>query len=190
MSVDTEGLEQYIQNGTINVDEIVGVGARVPAGRYVAKLIAVEGKMSKKDKPMIEARYEIQEGKDAEGNDRSGDDLLAFYSLAVTAPKKKGQRPFAPGIVEMKTAFAAVGAPLPAGYGFPIDEKQAAKLFAKQLGKKLLDIAVLEEKTKDKETNEERINTRVKILGLAKKGAAAAAPAASGESTSSVDDLL
>lgn len=175
-------LEQYIQDGTINVDEIVGVGVRVPAGRYVAKLIAVEGKVSKNQKPMVEARFEIQEG------EQEGSDLLAFYSLSVTPPKKAGQKPFAPGIVEMKTAFAACGAALPSGYGFPIDEKQAAKLFAKQLGKKQLDIAVLEEKSKDKETGEERTNTRVKILGLKKGNAAAAAPAAA--AATSNDDLL
>lgn len=167
---------------TVNIDEIVGAGSRVPAGRYAAKLIAVEGKESKKQKPMIEARFEIQEG------DQAGSDLLAFYSLIVMAPKKAGQKPFAPGIVEMKTAFAAAGAPLPAGFGFPLEPNAAAKVFAKSLGKKLLDIAVLEEKSKDADTGEERINTRVKVLGLAKgKGAPAAAAAPVQES---IDDLI
>lgn len=176
----------------LGLDEIVGRGARVPQGRYTAKLINIEGKDSQSGKPMVEARFEVQSG------DHEGEDILAFYSLSVTPPKKPGGKHFAPGLIEMKTVFDAVGEPLPASFRFPYkDSRACAKEFAKRVGKKLLDIMVIEEREKPKEGESEgQLRTRVRVLGVASgksggksasKAAAAQAPVAAAEDE---DDYL
>jgi hypothetical protein len=169
---DIESQQSYMDTlgGAVNVDEVVGASARIPVGRYPMRLIDVDGKESKKGYAMVECRLEVQASKAG----HEGEDQLIWFSLIVMAPKKKGQRPFAPGIVEAKAAFAAAGAPLPAGFAFPLDPTAAKKVVAKHLGKKILDVVVVEERKIDKETGDEIVNTRAKIVGVWKGEPAAA----------------
>ncbi len=150
---------------TIDVDTITEIGERVPAGRYNAKLIACEGKLSKKNKPMVQATFEVTQG------EYQAMEIVCFYSLAVS--EKKSKR-YAGGILEIKAALNAVGTPLPQGYQFPLDMTKAANLYAKALANKNVDIVVYDEKYTDKETGQEKSTTRAKVV---QKGAATATAA-------------
>ena len=170
-----EAIVNAAQQGGIDVDDVVGAGARLPIGRYAMKLIAVEPQESKANgkAPSIACRLEVLEGK------HEGSDHMTWFTLTAMPPKKAGGKIFAPGVAEMKAAFAAVGKPLEPGMRFPLLNPAAcAKLVAQRLGKARLDVLLLEEERVNKETSETITSTRTKILGLAGSGSASVAPAA------------
>lgn len=155
------------QNQTINVDDIAVIGDRLPAGRgYIARIGTVEGKKSRNDKPCVYATFEVIKG------EHEGKEATCFFSLSVT--KGKDGRTYASGIVEMKRIFAAIGKPLAANFGFPLNEQTAAQLLHKKLQGLQVELAVIEEKDRNGATDDNgnvKVYTRTKVIGLANKPA-------------------
>lgn len=162
-----QGQEQSVpyQGTHVNIDEITEIGQRVPVGRYSCRLIACEGKLSKKSKPMVQATWEVLKG------EHEGSEITLFYSLSVTQKKdKRGTlRTYASGIVEMKAALAASGNPVPANYQFPLDMHKAAQLYAKACKSKIMDVLVTPDSYDEKDesgnpTGKKVETTRAKLV--------------------------
>jgi hypothetical protein len=132
---------------SINVDEITIIGEQVPVGKYRAKLIASEGKLSRKSKPMVQATWEIVEG------EQQFKEVPMWYHLNVTRKKnKKGvMQTYASGVADMKQAFAVAGQPVPSGFQFPLDKDKAAALYAKIMRDKVCSIVVIQESYDEKD---------------------------------------
>jgi hypothetical protein len=145
---------------TIRIDEISDVGAIVPDGRYTARLVDAQGKMSSNPtnpNPMVIATFEIMKG------EYEGLETSKFYVLNVS---RKNGKVYAGGIMDFKKTCAAVGRPLAPGFAFPLDKEAAARLLQKTLNGLSLDITVKSEVSKKDGKN----YTRVNVNGLATAG--------------------
>ena len=145
----------------VKLSDISDFGQNTPAGRYRCKLASVNGKMSKADppSPMVEAIYDIMDGGAKDGSDQSGTTINLYYSLKITeSTTKQGKKQkWAPGISDLKAAFAAIGQPLSDDVVFSMrpTEEQAqqraveyGKAFNPQKGQ--VEIVVIEEDRKKK----------------------------------------
>ena len=157
----------------ISIDEIIEIKERVPVGRYQARLLDVDARESKAQKPMVTALFEVLDGEHA------GAEITIFYSLVVTPGKRGGV--FAGGILDLKKTFAAVGTPLPAGFNMPYGDMAAAeqirKLYHKNLHGKTVEIAVLPDKGREQKFDSEGkpiVYTRAQVIGKKKTTVAAA----------------
>ena len=151
----------------INVDEIAEIKDRVPVGRYQCKLLDVDARESKAQKPMVTALFEVLEG------EHVGAEITIFYSLTVSTGKNG--RKFAGGIIDLKKTFAAVGKPLPSGFNMPYGDMEAAeqvrKLYAKQVGQLKVEIAVLPDKGREQKFDSDGKPiqyTRAQVIGTKK----------------------
>jgi len=148
----------------INIDEISSITDRLPVGRgYIARLGEAQGKKSRSGSDMVEATWEIQKGPYV------GTDAKTFYSLIVKKSPKNGKT-YAFGISEMKRLFAAIGKPLPASFGFPLNADAAAKLFATKLKGVSVELAAFEEEDRKGELDDNgniKKYTRIKVIGPA-----------------------
>ena len=170
---------------TVNIDEITSITERVPVGRYPAKLLSVEAKLSKNTKPMIVAVFEVTEGP------LEGSEITIWYSLFVSV--KNGKK-YAGGILDLKRTFAAIGTPLPSGFNMPCSTEhtpedealqnadKVRKLFVKNFANKVVDVAVVVDKDR-KDQASDQVYTRAFVAGLKTKTGAAKA------TTDILDDL-
>lgn len=171
---------------TVNIDEIAGNYRQPPIGRFTAKLLSAEAKLSKAEKPKIEALFEITEG------EHEGAEVVIHYSLFVTIKDGKKR---AGGILDLKRTFAAVGTPLPSNFNMPCatehtpqDEglqnaDKVRKLFIKNLTGKKLELETIIDKSRPA-ANPDYVNTKSFIRGLVTRG-----EAASKASSDILDDL-
>lgn len=169
-----------MSTATVNIDEITSIGERLPIGRYFARLASVEAKLSKSQKPMVVALFEVSEG------EHEGLETVIYYSLFVS---QKNGRKYAGGILDLKRAFNVIGTALPPNFQMPCasenttEEEALAnadkvrKLYAKNFANKIVEIAVLEDKGR-KSDNPDIKYTRTQVIGLKK---AAAKPASTGD---------
>jgi len=170
-------IDKYIAQGGLAMDEAVAGGARVTAGRAVVRLIAGEAKLSTSKKYMVAARFEVKQHED---KNNVGLDYIHYYSLAVSPPKKPGQKPLASGIIEMLTHFSTAEAPYTGRVPFHEPDK-CWKLVAKHLGKKELDVIFYEDLVKgnpnspDERKQKDSTFLKMRVLGVHKGGAIAAA---------------
>lgn len=153
----------YVAPGEgVLLEDITGFGEIVRAGRYPSRLAKCEAKLSKKQKWMVQANWEITEG------DQEGLEQPTWYSLVITRKKDKrgAVKVYAGGIMSMKRDMKNVGAEFPAGFIFSEapDEKYAievARIFTKAFGggAKLVEMNVLKDTKSpvmDDEGNERR----------------------------------
>lgn len=164
-----------MSSAVVNIDEITSITERIPVGRYPSKLLSAEAKMSKSNKPMITAVFEVTDG------EQEGSEITIWYSLYVSV--KNGKK-YAGGILELKRSFAAIGTPLPNGFNMPCatehtpeDEAlqnadKVRKLFVKNFANKAVDVAVVVDK--ERPATEGQINTKAFVSGLRTKVGAAA----------------
>jgi hypothetical protein len=157
---------------TISLDAITEITEMVPVGEYKARLEGVEGKLSKNQKPMVQASFEVVSGEQA------GCEIRFWFSLSVT--EKNGKK-YASGVKDISNALAAVGRPLAAGFAFPLNAEKAAALFQKGFQGLIVDIIVVPDKRPEKDeygqpTGKMLDSTRAKIV-KSRGGSAATAGA-------------
>lgn len=132
----------------------------VPPGRYIAKLNAIDPRVSKSGNPMIVAKYLILEG------DYDGTEVSAMYTLVATKSAKNGKT-YSRGLIDMQKAYIAVGSPLGENESYKLDPMEAAKQYGARLNPKKfprLEIIVSEEPdSKDPKKK----YTRVEVSGVA-----------------------
>jgi hypothetical protein len=107
---------------------------------------------------MVTAIWEIQSGPN------EGMEITDYYTMAISEPKKPGQKKFSAGLVKFRDDAKTVGDPLPTGFGFPYrtnadgtqegDEQKVARLISKHLGNKNVEILMHQVPRKDKTTKE------------------------------------
>lgn len=161
---------------TIVVDSITEITEMVPVGEYKARLEGVEGKLSKNNKPMVQATFEVVSG------EQTGADIRFWFSLSVT--EKNGKK-YASGVKDISNALAAIGKPLPAGFAFPLNAEKAAALFHDGFKGRVVDILVLPDKRPEKDeygqpTGKMLDSTRAKIV-KSKGGSTASASSGSSD---------
>ena len=175
---------------TVNIDDIQVISQRLEVGKYRGKLLQVVGEIAKKSKnPMVVVTLVVTEGPG------EGEEAKMWHSLAVS--KGKNGKSYAGGLIDLRTVFARVGKPLPAGYAIPavpskddtieedVKRKVAdtvAALYAKRLNGLDLEFAIKDDgeqmeddgKTPkiDPNTGVAYRNTRTEIIGLFKKASA------------------
>lgn len=151
----------------INIDEITDIGQTLPDGKYVARLSAVNGKDPREPggAGTVEAIWDVL----GEGPNASyeGMEIRIWYGLKVTR-SGKNEKLYAAGISEIKQAFGAVGYTLPAGFAFPLNSVEAAKVYGAVLAPNRfprIEIALFGDKYTDAQGNVKEIQ-RKKILGV------------------------
>lgn len=141
---------------SINLNELAGTYTRVDEGDYVVRLANLVPKMSKADKPMLEATYEIVKGP------KTGATVRQWYSLSGKK-NDSGKYSYA-GVRAMFDIFSSVGVPESAyAKNFPLDKVLAGRVFQQQLQGKKLEAYVTEEPRTD---DPSKMSTKITILGL------------------------
>lgn len=140
----------------INLNELAGTYTKIDEGDYVVRLANLVPKMSKADKPMLEATYEIVKGP------KTGATVRQWYSLSGKK-NDSGKYSYA-GVRAMFDIFASVGVPESAyAKNFPLDKVLAGRVFQQQLQGKKLEAYVTEEPRTD---DPSKMSTKITILGL------------------------
>ena len=146
-----------------NVSE--GGGGLPDIGEYVCRLSKIDPTTSRNGDPMVNATFDILEGK-LEGN------TIPFYFWLGAKVDAKTKRIFAPGAAQIKQSLAAIGAPLDSETlkRFPRDATKAAKLFAGPFYQKRVKIRIIniEENRKNPDTGvkEKQTVKKAVIMGL------------------------
>jgi hypothetical protein len=150
---------------SVALGDIVEFGERVPLGRYPCRLIACDGKLSKKNKPMVQATFEVVSG------EHQGAEIPIFYTMY--RGKDKRGRTMAPGIMEMVKALHEIGMPLGDDFRFPADEhgfhaQKMAALYGRAFKEKVVDILILPDVRDEKDdagspTGKKIEGTRAKV---------------------------
>lgn len=176
MSNIDPAIQPYLRDGGIDPDAVVGAGSKVELGPYVGKLSAIEvqAPRSEKDAGALAVSFVILEDPKHDGQ-YVGMDARDWWTLMVLPPKAAGGKIFAPGLAEMKAAAAAVGSPITEPLQVYKPEL-LKKQIAKALGKKVLDIVVIEDSYES--GGEKKTKHVVKVIGLHKPGPRAVQPAA------------
>ncbi len=175
--------------GGIRLDTISEMGSSVPPGRYKMRLSRVEAKDSTKGNPMVVAGFDVidgtpaadKEGKTPDIESIKGLEASAFFSMYVGKSEKSG-RIIAPGIMDFKSAAAAVGRPLADDAIFPGNAKDAARLIhdtfhPKNIGE--VEVVIYLEPDRNDAT---KTRSKVKIIGRWGASGAVDVPGASSSS--------
>lgn len=191
-------LQQFIEGGSLNPDDVQGGFEKPNNGEYDLQLIDVDVKeVGPNKRPSLVARFELKKARQTQNEGCVGMDVAAFFSLVIKPPKKKGGKPYAPGYKEAYDMMAAAnGGKAPterpkvvasSDGNALIDGQQFKKIFAKAVGKKRLHGVILENKYTDRVTKEEKSTQKVRIVGLSSSGGAVQAVADSSESEAADD---
>lgn len=168
----------------VPLDEQVA-GMKPPIGTFDVRLATCDGKRSQgpnKDtgQPyhMVMLSLEVVSGRDANGADVAGREIRKTYLLDPRWNQKQNKWNSG-GAAEIRDDLLKVGAPpFPAGFRFPINEVEAARIVAMGLGDRIFRIMTYE--TTKKKGDKMVTNTEVKLVGPA--GAAVMPAAAAGGS--------
>jgi hypothetical protein len=162
----TTDLQNYTEE-YLDFDHVSEGGGGLPdVGEYICRLSKLDPTTSKKGDPMVNASFDVLEGK-FEGH------TIKFYFWLGAKLDPKTRRVFAPGAAQIKQSLAAIGAPLDAETlkRFPRDANKAAKLFGTPFYNKRVRIRVLnkDENRKNPDTGiKEKQTVKVAaIVGLA-----------------------